>query len=160
MISYRAATREDLPTLFSIEAELSPIDAWSLDIFGSEFDGIPDTRYYVVAELLGEILGYAGLFSPLAGEVADIQTMTVVKSEQGKGIGKALLKLLVTEALRREAPDVLLEVREDNPSAIGLYQSAGFEEISRRKNYYAPGIHAVIMAAPSHLLKEWLTHEE
>ncbi|PHX75561.1 MAG: ribosomal-protein-alanine N-acetyltransferase [Actinobacteria bacterium] len=157
MISYRAATREDLPTLFSIEAELYPIDAWSLDIFDSEFDGIPDTRYYVVAELHGEIIGYAGLFSPLAGEVADIQTMTVVKSEQGKGIGKALLKLLVIEALRREAPDVLLEVREDNASAIGLYQSAGFEEISRRKNYYAPGIHAIIMAAPSQLLKEWLT---
>ena len=156
MISYRAATREDLPTLFSIEAELYPIDAWSLDIFDSEFDGIPDTRYYVVAES-DEIIGYAGLFSPLAGEVADIQTMTVVKSEQGKGIGKALLKLLVIEALRREAPDVLLEVREDNASAIGLYQSAGFEEISHRKNYYAPGIHAIIMAAPSHLLKAWLT---
>ena len=83
--------------------------------------------------------------------------MTGVKCEQGKGIGKALLKLLVIEALRREAPDVLLEVREDNASAIGLYQSAGFEEISRRKNYYAPGIHAIIMAAPSHLLKAWLT---
>ena len=155
-ISYRTALRADLPTLFAIEAELYPIDAWSLDIFDSEFDGIPDTRYYVVAES-DDIIGYAGLFSPLAGEVADIQTMTVVKSEQGKGIGKALLKLLVIEALRREAPDVLLEVREDNASAIGLYQSAGFEEISRRKNYYAPGIHAVIMAAPSHLLKEWLT---
>ena len=155
-ISYRTALRADLPTLFAIEAELYPIDAWSLDIFDSEFDGIPDTRYYVVAES-DEIIGYAGLFSPLAGEVADIQTMTVVKSEQGKGIGKALLKLLVIEALRREAPDVLLEVREDNASAIGLYQSAGFEEISRRKNYYAPGIHAIIMAAPSHLLKEWLT---
>jgi ribosomal-protein-alanine N-acetyltransferase len=156
-ISYRTALRADLPTLFAIEAELYPVDAWSLDIFDSEFDGIPDTRYYVVAELYGEIIGYAGLFSPLAGEVADIQTMTVVKGEQGKGIGKALLKLLVIEALRREAPDVLLEVREDNASAIGLYQSAGFEEISRRKNYYAPGIHALIMAAPSHLLKEWLT---
>ena len=155
-ISYRTALRADLPTLFAIEAELYPIDAWSLDIFDSEFDGIPDTRYYVVAES-DEIIGYAGLFSPLAGEVADIQTMTVVKSEQGKGIGKALLKLLVIEALRREAPDVLLEVREDNASAIGLYQSAGFEEISRRKNYYAPGIHAIIMAAPSHLLKAWLT---
>ena len=156
MISYRAATREDLPTLFAIEAELYPIDAWSLDIFDSEFDGIPDTRYYVVAES-DEIIGYAGLFSPLTGEVADIQTMTVVKSEQGKGIGKELLRLLVEEALRREAPDVLLEVREDNASAIGLYKGAGFEEISRRKNYYAPGIHALIMAAPSHLLKEWLT---
>ncbi len=155
-ISYRTALRADLPTLFAIEAELYPIDAWSLDIFDSEFDGIPDTRYYVVAES-DEIIGYAGLFSPLAGEVADIQTMTVVKSEQGKGIGKALLKLLVIEALRREAPDVLLEVREDNASAIGLYLSVGFEEISRRKNYYAPGIHAIIMAAPSHLLKEWLT---
>lgn len=156
-ISYRTALRADLPTLFAIEAALYPVDAWSLDIFDSEFDGVPDTRYYVVAELHGEIIGYAGLFSPLTGEVADIQTMTVVESAQGKGIGKALLRLLVEEALRRDAPDVLLEVREDNPPAIGLYQSAGFEEISRRKNYYAPGIHAVIMAAPSHLLKEWLT---
>lgn len=157
MISYRAAVRVDLPTLFAIEAELYPVDAWSLDIFESEFDGIPETRFYVVAEIHHEIVGYAGLFSPLSGEVADIQTMTVIKSEQGKGIGKALLQLLIGEALRREAPDVLLEVREDNPTAIGLYQRAGFAEISRRKNYYAPGIHAIIMAAPSHLLKEWLT---
>ena len=155
-ISYRTVLRADLPTLFEIEAELYPVDAWSLDIFQSEFDGIPETRFYVVAENSHEIIGYAGLFSPLLGEVADIQTMTVVKSEQGKGIGKALLRLLVAEAIRREAPDVLLEVREDNASAIGLYQSAGFIEISRRKNYYAPGIHAIIMAAPSPMLKEWL----
>ena len=155
-VNYREAAQGDLHRLFEIEAELYPVDAWSLDIFQSEFDGIPETRFYVVAENSHEIIGYAGLFSPLMGEVADIQTMTVVKSEQGKGIGKALLRLLAAEAIRREAPDVLLEVREDNTSAIGLYQSAGFAEISRRKNYYAPGIHAIIMAAPSPMLKEWL----
>jgi ribosomal protein S18 acetylase RimI-like enzyme len=45
----------------------------------------------------------------------------------------------------RKAPVIFLEVREGNIEASPLYESAGFEAISKRSNYYALGINAVIM---------------
>ena len=40
---------------------------------------------------------------------------------------------------------VMLEMREGNNEAQPLYEKAGYHAISRRDNYYAKGIHAVIM---------------
>lgn len=40
---------------------------------------------------------------------------------------------------------VLLEVAAGNESAIALYGGYGFEQISRRRGYYAGGEDAVIM---------------
>jgi ribosomal protein S18 acetylase RimI-like enzyme len=39
----------------------------------------------------------------------------------------------------------MLEMREGNALAQPLYEQAGYSVISRRDNYYAPGIHALIM---------------
>jgi ribosomal protein S18 acetylase RimI-like enzyme len=39
----------------------------------------------------------------------------------------------------------MLEMREGNEAAMSLYQKAGYQLISRRDNYYAKGIHALIM---------------
>jgi ribosomal protein S18 acetylase RimI-like enzyme len=39
----------------------------------------------------------------------------------------------------------MLEIREGNAEAFPLYEKRGYSVISRRDNYYAPGIHALIM---------------
>jgi ribosomal protein S18 acetylase RimI-like enzyme len=39
----------------------------------------------------------------------------------------------------------MLEMREGNLEAQPLYEKYGYQVISRRDNYYAPGIHALIM---------------
>ena len=53
---------------------------------------------------------------------------------------------LLEEAEARNATRVFLEVRADNPHAIALYASLGFEEIAVRPGYYQPeGVDAVIM---------------
>jgi ribosomal-protein-alanine N-acetyltransferase len=40
----------------------------------------------------------------------------------------------------------MLEVRQDNPRARGLYLRHGFEEIGIRRGYYQPsGVDAVVM---------------
>jgi ribosomal-protein-alanine N-acetyltransferase len=44
-----------------------------------------------------------------------------------------------------EADRVLLEVREDNEAALGLYAQSGFVEIDRRPRYYRDGAAAVVM---------------
>lgn len=141
----RTMTSADIDAVSEIERNVYQIDPWSKEQFASEFVGVPETRFYIIAEKEGRTIGYGGLFAPSPGVEADVQTVTVVVEMQGKGIGRALLERLIEEASRRACPAVLLEVRVGNESAIHLYESFGFVEIARRLNYYGSNLHALIM---------------
>lgn len=141
----RPMTAADIDVVYEIERDVYRIDPWSKEQIASEFIGVPETRFYVIAEGERRVIGYGGLFAPSHGVAADVQTVTVVNEMQGKGIGRALLTRLIEEASRRSAPAILLEVRVGNDSAIHLYQSSGFVEIARRPNYYGRDLHALVM---------------
>jgi [ribosomal protein S18]-alanine N-acetyltransferase len=126
----------DIEAAHRIETDLFP-DAWSVETFWSELAHVPATRYYVVAEAGREMVGYAGLVS--SGHTADVQTVAVARGAQGGGLGRVLLDALLAEAARRDAGEVLLEVRADNLPAQALYAGAGFERIAVRRGYYQPG---------------------
>ena len=68
-----------------------------------------------------------------------MQTLAVAPAAQGQGLGRRLLDALVAEARRRDAGEVLLEVRAENAAALALYTAAGFERIGVRRGYYQPG---------------------
>ena len=127
----------DVEAVLPLERQLFPDDPWSAELFWSELAGWPSTRHYVVAEEDGAVVGYAGLAAPVGD--ADVQTLAVAPASQGRGLGRALLDELLTEAQRRKAPSVLLEVRTDNGPALGLYSAAGFERLALRKGYYDAG---------------------
>jgi ribosomal-protein-alanine N-acetyltransferase len=133
---------EDIPAVGRLERDLFPVDAWPLQMFYEEFFR-PDTRRYVVAEVDGSIVGYAGVM--VIDTTADIQTIGVLPAHEGRGIGTALLGELLAEAARRGAREVLLEVRADNPRAQLLYTRTGFEKISTRRRYYRDGVDALVM---------------
>ncbi|BCW59663.1 ribosomal protein S18-alanine N-acetyltransferase [Arthrobacter sp. StoSoilB20] len=141
-VSLRDMTEADIPVVESLERRLFPVDAWPLQMFFDEL-AQPETRRYVVAEVAGEIVAYAGLMC--IEPIADVQTIAVVPEFEGKGIGSAVLTELITEARRRRAADVLLEVRADNPRAQQLYLRFGFEQIHVRPRYYRDGTDALIM---------------
>ncbi len=82
----------------------------------------------------GELLGY-GVMSVAAGE-SHILNLTVHPESQRRGIGRKLLNNFIQLARRHRADTLMLEVRPSNKSAIKLYDSMGFNEISRRRNYY------------------------
>lgn len=126
----------DIEAAHRIETDLFP-DPWSVEAFWSELAHVPETRHYVVAERDGSLLGYAGLV--VAGRQADVQTLAVARSAQGHGLGRRLLDELLAEARRRDASEVLLEVRAENTAAQRLYATAGFERIAVRRGYYQPG---------------------
>ncbi|MHA7262065.1 ribosomal protein S18-alanine N-acetyltransferase [Arthrobacter sp. TMN-37] len=136
---------EDIRTVGALEQELFPVDAWPVHMFYEEFFR-PDTRRYVVAEVDGEIVGYAGVM--VIDSTADIQTIAVLPAHEGRGIGTALLRELLAEAARRGAREVLLEVRADNPRAQLLYSRTGFEKIATRRRYYRDGVDAWVMRLP------------
>ena len=126
----------DVEAAHALETELFP-DAWSVEMFWSELAHVPETRHYLVAEDDGELVGYAGL--AVVGNQGDVQTIAVAPAAQGQGLGRLLLDALLVEGRRREATEVLLEVRAENAAAQALYQRAGFERIGVRRAYYQPG---------------------
>jgi ribosomal-protein-alanine N-acetyltransferase len=145
----------DVATLLPTEQELFGASAWSAETFWSEL-AQRATRSYLVAEADVDadvdaeveagagLLGYAGLM--LSGSQADVQTIAVAASAQGRGVGAVLLQALVDEALRRGAGALLLEVRADNEPAIRLYRRFGFDRLAVRRGYYQPGdVDALVM---------------
>ena len=129
--------------VLDLERELFESDSWSEELFWSEL-AERDTRYYLVAEAGGRVVGYAGLC--VYGDEAYVQTMAVASALQGRGIGTRLLIALMREARRRSVGTVALEVRADNPSAQRLYARFGFEAVGLRRGYYQPSnVDAVVM---------------
>jgi ribosomal-protein-alanine acetyltransferase len=66
----------------------------------------------------------------------EIENVVVAPEQWRRGLGSALVRQLVQEARRSGAASVLLEVRESNAAARGLYEKIGFNQIGRRPDYY------------------------
>lgn len=133
----------DIERVHALEAVLFPHDAWTPELFWSELAGVPASRWYVVAEHGGVVLGYAGLFA--VPPEADVQTVAVAPDAQGGGVGRRLLEALVAQSRVRGCRTLLLEVAADNTRARVLYEAAGFEAVARRSRYYPDGTDALVM---------------
>lgn len=136
--------RNDIPALVDLEEILFPGDSpWNWRMFSAELEA---GHYYVVhRDPAGQIDGYAGL--ALLGDEAEVHTIGVRPAAQGAGIGRKLLRQLLSIAGERR---ILLEVRTDNDAAIALYTSEGFTMLGIRRHYYQPsGADAYTMARPS-----------
>ncbi len=139
----RPMTIADLPAAMTIEEELFAPDTWTEAMLRDELRRT-ESRYYLVAQVNGVVVGYAGLVA--YRDEGHVATLGVRNAFQGKGIGAGLLDALLVEADRR-VPRVLLEVRADRPVPQRLYRSRGFTDIGRRPNYYPlSGTDAVVMA--------------
>jgi tRNA threonylcarbamoyl adenosine modification protein YeaZ/ribosomal-protein-alanine acetyltransferase len=140
-VKFRPMNQLDLVPAFAIEKSSYGRDAWTMAQLKEEFAG--KDRMYVVGEALGEVISYAGVVN-LAG-TADVLTLTVADSHRRKGIGRELLRRLIDWSRTQKCEAIMLEVRVGNEEAIPLYESFGFIEISRRKDYYGPGKTAIVM---------------
>ena len=144
-ISLRPMTRDDLAAVLRLEDALFGEEAWTEGMLAAELAGVASGRYYVVAEDGGELAGYAGLLTPGGGQ-ADVLTLAVAERRWGQRIGGTMLDALISEAARRGAMEVFLEVRIDNQRAQRLYAGRGFTEIGVRRGYYQPsGTDALVM---------------
>ena len=89
------------------------------------------------AKIGGAIAGF--IISRIAADEAEILSVAVARAQRGRGLGQALLRLHLGRLAGRGVRSVFLEVGEDNAAACRLYDNAGFEEVGRRKAYYAQG---------------------
>jgi ribosomal-protein-alanine N-acetyltransferase len=143
MITYRPAHAFDLPVFVSLDKELFPYSPWSTSQYKEEFSA--PTRYFVVAEDEAKnIIGYAGVFAP-GGAEADVLTVGVVPEQRGKGVARRLMALVTEWADQQGSTAMMLEVKVDNLEAIGLYESLGYSKLNTRKDYFGPGLDALVM---------------
>jgi ribosomal protein S18 acetylase RimI-like enzyme len=103
----------------------------------AETASMPMTGY--VWEQDGRIVGNASLipFRDHGKRVYLVANVATHPEYRRQGIGRALTERAMLQARAKNAFAVWLHVREDNPGAIRIYESLGFQEIARRTAWYA-----------------------
>jgi ribosomal-protein-alanine N-acetyltransferase len=137
------ATAGDLPAIAALEVTCLGDDAWSEGLLAEGVTGGLPTISYLVARGPAGVVGHA--VASYAGDVAELQRITVDPAERRQGIATALLDAVVARAARAGADGLLLEVREDNDVALAFYAARGFGEVDRRRRYYRDGATAVVL---------------
>lgn len=82
----------------------------------------------------------------VAADEAELLTIAVPPAARGTGAGTVLLEQAVGESIRRGAHRMFLEVAPGNQAARALYHRHGFTVIGRRRDYYADGSDALVLA--------------
>lgn len=100
--------------------------------------------------LVGDATAFALGHSVL--DEAELLTLVVAPTARRRGLGRSLLARFEAEARARGASRAFLEVAAANAPALGLYGSAGWQEVGRRPGYYRTPegrrIDALLMAKP------------
>ncbi len=82
---------------------------------------------------------------------AELLTIAVDPGKRRRGTGRELLHLFDSQATRRGANRAFLEVAADNTAAQALYRHTGWDEVGRRRGYYARptgAVDALLMRKP------------
>ena len=142
-IEIREMALLDVPALVGLDREMFPESPWSAAQFKEELSAVPRTHRYLVATESGRIVGYSGV--AIVGDVADIHTLAVIPSHRNAGLATQMLNQLEKWAIAKGVAALMLEMREGNSQAQNLYEKRGYRAISKRKDYYRPGMDALIM---------------
>lgn len=103
----------------------------------SEFENNPFAKVLVLKEkdvIIGYIY-YSDIYDRL-----EINQFEINKEYRNQGKGKYLIQYLID----KEKKDITLEVKQDNYSAIKVYEAKGFVQKAVRKGYYN-GIDGLLM---------------
>lgn len=129
-VGFRPMQFEDLERVMEIEPQIYS-HPWSRGNFA---DSLHAGYSCWVYELENQFIGYAVMMMVL--DEAHLLNISIARDFQGCGMGRALLNHLTEVARHHGAQMMFLEVRPSNKTAIGLYESVGFNEFSIRKGYY------------------------
>ncbi|MGB5715979.1 MAG: ribosomal protein S18-alanine N-acetyltransferase [Gammaproteobacteria bacterium] len=132
-LEIRPLQDEDLQQVIEIERQSYP-HPWTQIIFG---DCLQAGYSCWVCGRRGIIEAY-GILSVAVGE-SHLLNICVRPESRQQGIGRKLLRHLVSVARRHEAEVIFLEVRISNTTARALYEDEGFNELGSRRDYYPAG---------------------
>ena len=120
------------------------------DAFGSTFDqevgyGEGDWRGRLARRDCATFVAFAGDDDPAGiivgapyGQKAGLYSMWVDAEYRGEGIGGALVDAVIEWAMENGYSELLLDVADENPLAIALYESRGFAPTGVKSTLPAP----------------------
>ncbi len=140
-IIIRYGTSSDIDDICELE-KICFSDPWSRESIREEIEE-NKLALYIVAEVYGKVVGYAGIWWIL--DEGHITNIAVHPNKRCIGIAKAIIDTMLECAKNKGVNKFTLEVRKSNEGAKMLYENFGFQNIGLRRNYYKDGEDAVIM---------------
>jgi len=141
-LEIRPSIDADIDAMCRIESECFS-DPWSRESIIGAVDADASLCYTALSD--GNVIGYAFIY--VVADESEVLNIAVSPSHRRRGVGSALMKMILSEAERIGAATSYLEVRESNTAAKELYEELGFTALGKRKNYYRyPTEDAVLMA--------------
>jgi ribosomal protein S18 acetylase RimI-like enzyme len=145
--NFRIATQQDLPEVLRLFSDAikqlnsQGIDQWDAAYpdYDTLFSDIQKQQMYLViqddmivsAVILNEEQDpqyQTAKWKHPGGKIAVIHRLCVKPSEQGKSLGKKTILLAEQELLRQEYDSVRLDAFPQNPTALRLYGSLGYQK--------------------------------
>lgn len=130
-LTIKRASIQDLDEIEKIEISLEH----RILSYSTLSSTLNDSNYYYFTAILNNaVVGY--IAAELLVDHFDLLAIAVVKDFRNQNVATVLLNKLFNLCKELKIDDIFLEVRQNNLSAIALYEKSGFEKISIRKNYY------------------------
>ena len=107
---------------------------WSRRMLAEELENQCAAFLVAVEPETDKVIGYAGLL--VMADEGYITNVAVFPEYRRRGVAEQIIRVFCDFAQGNHLAFLTLEVRPSNAPAISLYNSFGFEEVGRRKNYY------------------------
>jgi putative acetyltransferase len=134
-------TRES-PNQPDVLALIEALDAYQTSLYPAESNHLldlnalpPSSVLFVVARDAPDGPAIACGAVVLMGDYGEVKRMYVQSAQRGRGIGKAIMAAIETEALRVNCPYLRLETGIHQHEAIALYERSGFTRCGRYGDY-------------------------
>jgi len=156
-VSIRSAQLNDVPAILALERQAVGAAHWTFE----QYDRLVGSGAVLIAELAvqyapedapaahpsrrerGTLCGF--VCAPVVAGEWEIENVVVARDALRRGIASELMRELIQRARSAAASAILLEVRESNRAARGLYEKHGFREVGRRSAYYAEPVEDSIL---------------
>jgi ribosomal protein S18 acetylase RimI-like enzyme len=136
----RRAVAVDLPALIALERRAFATDHLSPRQYRHHLTN-PGACVLAAVDA-GGLLGKAVVFFRKGSDSARLYSIAVDDAARGRGIGEALLRAVERAARERGSVRLRLEVRQDNPGAIRLYERLGYRRFGAYAGFYEDGADA------------------
>ena len=140
-VAIRSAALNDVPAILAIERQAPSAAHWTAE----QYKNLLGSGVVLVAEEAGSLCGFV-CAKAIAGEW-EIENVVVSAGFRRRGIADELLRELIQRAQNEAASGILLEVRESNLPARGLYEKHGCRAVGRRRAYYSDPVEDAILYA-------------
>lgn len=137
----RALQIDDLTAVYAIENAIMP-DPAKAGTYEYELQENQMAHYHALTHA-NTLIGYGGYW--IIADELHVSIVGVHPQWRGRGLGEWLLLTQLQQASTHQAILATLEVRASNVVAQSLYRKYQFEEVGRRKRYYANKEDALLM---------------